>query len=101
MAVRETVIESRLRKGVEAMGGLCLKFVSPGRRGPPDRLILVTFIQPHMVETKRPGEDAEDHQRREHTRYRDRGMPVYVLDTIEKVDNHIENLYWQRKYNAT
>ena len=37
---RESTVEKRFRLAVEADGGLCLKFVSPGRRGVPDRLVL-------------------------------------------------------------
>jgi len=88
----ESKVEGRLVEGVEALDGLCLKFTSPGRRGPPDRLILLHFLEPHMVETKRPGKVAEQHQRREHTRYRERRMPVYILDTTEKVDFHLAML---------
>ena len=39
--MRESVIETRLRNGVKAMGGICWKFVSPGTAGVPDRLIIL------------------------------------------------------------
>lgn len=87
--MKEKAIEKRLRKGIEALGGLCYKFESPGRRGVPDRLIVVPFWSPYMVETKAPGEVPEEHQQREHERLRKRGLRVFVLDTIEKVDKHL------------
>lgn len=36
----EKRIERRLVEGVQKAGGLCLKFVSPGRVGVPDRVII-------------------------------------------------------------
>lgn len=91
--MKEKVIEKRLREGVEALGGLCYKFVSPGRRGVPDRLIVFPFCPPYMVETKAPDKDAEDHQKREHARLRKRQMAVFVVDTNEKVDAHLYDRY--------
>ena len=45
----------RLRKAVEAEGGLCLKWVCPGHRGVPDRMILFPGGIIAFVELKRPG----------------------------------------------
>ena len=43
--MREKYIEQRLVKDVKAMGGLCLKFVSPNFDGMPDRIILADDIE--------------------------------------------------------
>ena len=37
--MNESRIERRLVDGVKKLGGMCLKFVSPGTPGVPDRLI--------------------------------------------------------------
>jgi hypothetical protein len=37
----EKQIEARLKRTVKELGGLALKFVSPGCRGVPDRLIFL------------------------------------------------------------
>lgn len=37
----ERDVERYVRKKVEKMGGLCLKWVCPGRAGVPDRIILM------------------------------------------------------------
>ena len=39
--MNEKRIERHLIEGVRSAGGLCLKFVSPGRAGVPDRLIIM------------------------------------------------------------
>lgn len=51
----EKSIENVLRKAVEAEGGLCLKWVCPGHRGVPDRMILFPGGIIAFVELKRPG----------------------------------------------
>lgn len=50
----EKDIETKLRKMVEAHGGLCLKWVCPGWSGVPDRIILLPGGRVLFVETKRP-----------------------------------------------
>jgi hypothetical protein len=94
--MRERAIEKRLRLGIEGLGGLCLKFVSPGRRNVPDRLILLPGQKPFMVETKAPGKKASAAQEREHARLIALGMPVEVLNTPESVDGF---LWWTQKWH--
>ena len=50
----EKDIETKLRKMVEAHGGLCLKWVCPGWSGVPDRIVLLPGGRVMFVETKRP-----------------------------------------------
>jgi hypothetical protein len=90
--MRERVVEKRLRDGVIALGGEIRKCVFPGHRGAPDRLVLFPFLPPHMVETKAPGKDAEEHQAREHARLAACGMNVLVLDTPELVDTYLAHM---------
>lgn len=54
MAKLETEIETKLRQMVERHGGKCLKWVCPGWRGVPDRIILLPGGRIIFVETKRP-----------------------------------------------
>ncbi len=86
--MREAIIESHFKKRVEALGGLALKFVSPGRRGVPDRLAIMPDGITIWTELKRPGAEPEPHQAREHQRLRERGHIVLVLDTKELVDRY-------------
>ncbi|WP_258167876.1 VRR-NUC domain-containing protein [Paraburkholderia sp. BL21I4N1] len=57
-----------------------------GRKGAPDRLLVLPYGRVFFIELKRPGGEAEPHQLREHTRLRRIGADVRVLDTLEAVD---------------
>ena len=66
-------------------GGLCLKFVSPGWEGAPDRLILFPEGRIFFVEVKRPGEKPRPLQLKRHEELRKLGFSVYVIDGKEQV----------------
>lgn len=51
----EKSIENVLRQAVEDEGGLCLKWVCPGHKGVPDRMLLFPHGIIAFVELKRPG----------------------------------------------
>lgn len=53
--MREKTIEAKLVKNVRSMGGLALKFSSPGFDGVPDRLLLLPGGRIAFVELKAPG----------------------------------------------
>ncbi|WP_447875375.1 VRR-NUC domain-containing protein [Serratia fonticola] len=79
--IRESVIEANLVKQVKAAGGTAYKFTSPGRRGVPDRLVLLPGGRAVFVECKAPGEAPRPDQVREHNRLRALGFSVVVLDS--------------------
>ena len=54
--MREKTIEAKLVKNVRSMGGLALKFSSPGVDGVPDRLVLLPGGRIAFIELKAPGE---------------------------------------------
>lgn len=54
MTPLEKDIEKSLCRMVGRHGGLCLKWVSPGRAGVPDRIILLPGRRTLFVELKRP-----------------------------------------------
>jgi hypothetical protein len=37
----ERDVERRLKRGIDRLGGLCLKWVSPGKAGVPDRIVIL------------------------------------------------------------
>ncbi|HCU0880056.1 VRR-NUC domain-containing protein [Morganella morganii] len=78
--VREHVIERHLVNEVKKAGGIAYKFVSPGRRAVPDRLILLPGGKVIFVECKAPGEKPRPDQLREHARLFALGHQVIVLD---------------------
>ena len=50
--MKESQIERRLVEGVKRLGGMCLKFVSPGTLGVPDRIIISAKGRVIFVELK-------------------------------------------------
>lgn len=94
--LHERDIEKHLVKRVVQLGGEVRKVKWIGRRGAPDRLVMlppgiVVYPGPEFgytiwVELKAPGKVAEPHQQREHIRMRRMGQRVVVIDSIEGVE---------------
>lgn len=79
--IREDRIEKHLVSEVQKTGGIAYKFVSPGRRGVPDRLVALPNGKIIFVECKAPGEKPTPYQLREHARLFALGHQVIVLDS--------------------
>lgn len=90
--MRESVIEKKLKKAVEASGGKCLKFISPGMRGVPDRICLYPSGKAIFVETKAPGKKPEPLQQKRHDELRALGFEVQVIDSEEEVVGLIQEV---------
>lgn len=78
---RENLIEKHLVAEVKKAGGVAYKFVSPGRRSVPDRIVLLPGGRIVFVECKAPGKAPRADQQREHERLRALGFTVVVLDS--------------------
>ncbi len=86
----EKKIESYLRQRVKELGGKAYKFVSPGNKGVPDRLIGLPGNRIIFTGIKSPGEIPTKLQRYKHREMRALGMIVFgCVDTKEKVDRLI------------
>lgn len=79
--MRESKIERTLKKSVEAKGGKCLKFVSPGMSGVPDRICLYPGGKMFFVETKAPNKKPRPLQEKRHKELRALGFEVRVIDS--------------------
>jgi hypothetical protein len=77
----EKHIEERLLDEVKRRGGMCVKFIDPGRRGAPDRIIMLPGHPSYFAELKRPRAFGElkSWQSRYHDDIRDAGQKVWVL----------------------
>jgi len=94
--MRESQIEAHLVKRVKELGGEVRKVQWIGRRGAPDRLVMLrhrilnidgNYTRTIFVELKAPGEKPTSLQLREHERMRAMGQTVVVIDSIEGVDD--------------
>lgn len=79
----EKDVEAALVRRVKALGGLCEKFTSPGRRSVPDRLVTMPGGQIIFVELKAPNKKPTDAQLKDHERRRALGCDVRVIDNKE------------------
>ena len=86
---RESTIEHADTKATTTLGGLSLKFVSPGRANVPDRIRLFPVPPEHreivaryfrFAEYKAPNKKPRPRQIREHARLRAMGFAVDVID---------------------
>lgn len=82
----ESKVEDHFVSCANARGGEVRKLAYIGRRGAPDRLLILPYGRVFFVELKRPYGKPEHHQSREHYRLRRIGADVRVLDTLEAVD---------------
>ena len=82
--MREKEVEKYLIRQVRKNGGLCLKFISPGWSGAPDRICLWPCGRLKFVEVKRPGEGLRPLQERRAEELREMGFDVEVVDSLEK-----------------
>lgn len=82
----ESRIESALVRRVIAIGGMCEKFTSPGRRSVPDRIVTLPGGRVIFVELKAPGKSPTEKQAKDHSRRRALGCDVRVIDSLEAVD---------------
>ena len=83
--MRERDLESMLMRNTRRLGGLALKFVSPGTDGVPDRLVLLPGGRMCFVEVKAPGKAPRPLQVARHKQLRALGFQVYVLDQPEQI----------------
>lgn len=84
--MRESKVESYLRRRIAELGGKAYKFTSPSNNGVPDRLCCLPFNMIFFVETKAPEEDLRPLQKVVIKFLRGLGCEVIVADTKEKVD---------------
>jgi len=79
----ESKIEKALVKRVEALGGKCEQFSSPGRRAVPDRIVLLPGGVVVFVELKAPNKKPTKLQLLDHAERRALGFDVRVIDSLE------------------
>jgi hypothetical protein len=87
--MRESKIEKDVSAAVNGRGGRAYKFVSPGRRGVPDRIMLMPVPEKHQeivskyirfIEFKAPGKVPNLRQTSEIAFIRSIGFEVDILD---------------------
>lgn len=87
--MREATLERRLVREVARIGGRALKWVSPGNRGVPDRLVILPGGRTAFVEMKAPGKPLAPLQERWAKILRGMGHRVHKIDCEDDIDRFI------------
>ncbi len=100
--MREKEIEQSLRKAVLKRGGLCLKFISPGWSGAPDRLVLLPGGRMGFVELKAPGKRPRPLQAARMRILRRLGFYAGALDDRNRIEEILNDIgrsgnAWERE----
>lgn len=82
MTIRESKVESDIRKYALKRGWWQCKFTSPSLRGVPDRLF-IRGGRHVFIEVKAPGEKATRQQQKRHEDMRKHGAEVFIIDNAE------------------
>jgi len=83
----EKLIERKLNRAVEALGGWSIKLLSTYIRGLPDRLCLMPGGRLFFVEVKTTKKKATKIQKGVHKKLRSLGFRVEVIDSSEGIRN--------------
>ncbi len=90
--MREKTLETRLKKAVEAAGGLCWKLTCPGTAGVPDRICLLGG-RVVFVEVKAPGNAPRPLQVRRMNQLAAQGFACLVLDSPQGIEGVLDALH--------
>ena len=90
--MNEKSVEKKLSGAVKKMGGLALKFVSPGLDGVPDRIILLPMGRISFVEVKAPGKKMRPLQIRRKKRLERLGFSVYCIDHPNQIGGILDEI---------
>lgn len=81
--MRESAIERKVCTYAKKRGCEVYKFVSPGKRGVPDRMFVTPSGKVFFIEFKAPGKKPSALQQREQLLLSTKGVSVWVVDTIQ------------------
>ena len=88
----ESRIERHLRVSVKKMGGMAVKFISPGLDGVPDRIVLLPGRKIAFVELKAPGKKPRPLQVKRMRQLKCLGFPVFVIDGVEQIGGVLDEI---------
>jgi hypothetical protein len=95
----EKHIERKFCEKCIKISGRALKFVSPGMNGVPDRIALFPHGKIVFIEFKAPGRKLRPLQEKRKEELEALGFKVYVIDSVEGVEEAIDELTQLSKSN--
>jgi hypothetical protein len=94
---RESKIEAYLVRACSKRGWSCWKFASPGRKGVPDRIILIPGGKAVFIEVKSPEGQLSKLQGLLIEKLSQLGFLCFVVASYEEVDNVLGYIEEKRK----
>jgi RecB family exonuclease len=91
--MKEKEIEEKLRREVKSMGGLALKFISPGMSGVADRIVLLPEGRIAFIELKAPGKKMRPLQLKRKRQLEALGFSVYCIDQPEQIGGILHEIH--------
>lgn len=92
----EKVVERKLVEAVKANGGMCIKLLCDQLTGLPDRMCLFPNHKIVFVELKTTGRKPKRIQLFMHDKLRALGFRVEVIDSVEGVEQFINNIIFEK-----
>lgn len=92
----EKVVERKLVEAVKVNGGMCIKLLCDQLIGLPDRMCLFPNHKIVFVELKTTGRKPKRIQLFMHDKLRALGFRVEVIDSIEGVEQFINNIIFEK-----
>ncbi|XVG96398.1 VRR-NUC domain-containing protein [Eubacteriales bacterium KG125] len=88
----EKEVEKALVKRVKALGGICLKLVSPSMDGLPDRMVFLPESHFAFVELKTPGKKPRPLQLKRMDDFKRLGFRSFVIDDKKQIGGVIDEI---------
>lgn len=90
--MKESTIESKLRRAVKSMGGMCIKLIASSMDGLPDRMVLLPGRRIAFVELKAPGKKMRPLQVKRKRQLELLGFSVYCIDNPEQIGGMLDEI---------
>lgn len=93
----ESQLEEKFCKKIKKIGGMALKFMSPGRAGVPDRIILMPGGKIYFVEMKSSNGPVNPIQEYIFEKFEELGFKVHILNSENSVKKFLEKIERKEK----
>ena len=88
----ESQLERKFCDKIKHLGGLPLKFVSPGRAGVPDRIVLMPHGKIYFVEMKSSAGQTSIIQEYVFKKFSELGFKVHIINSVESLENFLSKI---------
>ena len=91
----ESQLERKFYDKVKRLGGLPLKFVSPGRAGVPDRIVLMPKGKIYFVEMKSEVGQTSDIQKYIFSKFTKLGFKVHIIHNEKTLEKFLSEITYE------